>query len=259
MGKARKARQEALVFSRRGGRRKGAGRKPKGDRAGVPHVRRESFARGTPIHVTVRVLEGVPNLRSRKAVRVIAQAFEAARERLGMRLTQYSIQANHIHLIVEAADRRALSRAMKGLCVRIARRLNRATGRKGTVFADRYHAHILRTPREVRNAVRYVMENRRIHAERRGEIWHRKIDPFAGGPCPNRFLEACRALVAEPRSFILRKVWGLPWLRRSVAPPPAQFRICEPSRYRFQTGFAIRILRERPIRYRRLGSTRAAA
>jgi REP element-mobilizing transposase RayT len=191
-------------------------------------------------------------------MRAIAQAFEGARERLGMRLTQYSIQANHVHLIVEAADRHALSRAMKGLCVRIARRLNRATGRKGTVFADRYHAHILRTPREVRNAVRYVMENSRIHAERRGETWYRKLDPFAGGPCPNRFLEACRKLVAEPRSFILRKVWGLPWIRRTIASPPSQLRIGEP-RYRFPIESPIWILRERPSRYRRLDLARAVA
>lgn len=259
MGKATEAKQEVLVFSRRGGRRKGAGRKPKGDRPGVPHVRRESFPRGTPIHVTVRVRKGVPNLRSRKAVRVIAKCFEAACERLGMRLTQYSIQANHIHLIVEAVDRRALSRAMKGLCVRIAKRLNRATGRKGSVFADRYHAHVLRTPSEVRNAVRYVMENSRIHAERRGEIWYRKIDPFAGGPCPNRFLEACRKLVVEPRSYVLRKVWGLPWLRRSAAPPPAQLRICEPSSYRFVIDFPIRLVRERASRYRPAVPARAAA
>jgi REP element-mobilizing transposase RayT len=222
-------------------------------------VKRESFPRGTPIHVTVRVRKGVPNLRSRKAVRVVSKCFEAACERLGMRLTQYSIQANHIHLIVEAADRLALSRAMKGLCVRIAKRLNRATGRKGSVFADRYHAHILRTPREVRNAVRYVMENSRIHAERRGETWFRKIDPYAGGPCPNRFLDACRKLVVEPRSFILRKVWGLPWLSRSAAPPPAQLRICEPSPYRAVLDFPLPILRESPIRYRPTAPIRAAA
>jgi len=257
MGRIRKARQEMLVFSRRGGRRKGAGRKPKGDRPGVPHERRESFARGTPIHVTVRVLKGVPNLRSRKAMRVIAKSFEAARERLGMRLTQYSIQANHIHLIVEAADRHALSRAMKGLCVRIARRLNRATGRKGTVFADRYHAHILRTPREVRNAVRYVMENSRIHAERRGETWYRKVDPFAGGPCPNRFLEACRKLVAEPRSYILRKAWGLPWLYPPGAAPPAQLRICEP-RKRFRSPAALPHRVREPVGFFRYALPRAA-
>src|SRR5690606_2149675 len=63
--------QGLLVFSRRGGKRKGAGRKPKGPRAGVPHERREDFPSSAPIHVTVTVCKGVPNLRSRKAVRVV--------------------------------------------------------------------------------------------------------------------------------------------------------------------------------------------
>lgn len=220
MRKANHPRQQKLVFSRRGGRRKGAGRKPKGERAGVSHDRREEFPPSAPIHVTVRVLKGVPNLRSRKAVRVVRTCIRLARERLGMRLIQFSIQANHIHLIVEAEDRHALSRAMKGFSVRIARRLNRAFRRRGKVFADRFHAHVLRTPPEVRNAVRYVMENSRIHAERRGETWRHPIDPFAGGPCARRFLAACRALLVEPRSFMLRKAWHLPWLRRAEAAPP---------------------------------------
>lgn len=204
---------------RRGGRRPGAGRKPKGDRAGVPHLRRESFFSSTPVHVTVRVLKGTPNLRSRKAKRVVSGCLRAARDRLGVRLTQYSIQANHIHLIVEADDCQALSRAMKGFSVRIARRLNRAYGRKGKVFADRFHSHVLRTPWEVRNAVRYVMENSRIHALRRGEFLRHKIDPFAGGPCSQRFFKACRKLIAEPRTLLLRQAWKLSWIRRAVAAP----------------------------------------
>lgn len=105
-------------------------------------------------------------------------------------MSAFSIQANHIHLIVEARNRFALSRAMKGFSVRIAKRLNRAYGRRGQVFSDRFHAHVLRTPREVRHAVRYVMENSRIHAARRGERWSLAVDPFAGGPCPKRFLAA---------------------------------------------------------------------
>lgn len=220
MRRARKPIQEALVFSRRGGKRKGAGRKPKGPKPGVPHVRRPSFSASTPIHVTVRVAKGVPNLRSRKAMRVLTKSIHIAHERLGMRLTQFSIQTNHIHLIVEAENRHALSRGMKGFSVRIARHLNIAFGRKGKVFDDRYHAHILRTPTEVRNAIRYVKENSRIHAQRRGEIWRQAIDRFAGGPCKKSFLPACRSLVAEPRSFLLRVAWNLPYLRRS-SPPPA--------------------------------------
>lgn len=212
------------VVSRRGGRRPGAGRKPNGPRAGMPHERREQFSSSTPIHVTVRVDAGVPNLRSRKAMRVLTTSIRLAQQRLGMRLTQYSIQRNHIHLIVEAKDRHALARAMKGFSVRIARRLNLAFGRRGRVFADRYHAHILRSPREVRNAVRYVMNNSRIHAERRGEPWDHAIDPFAGGPCPQRFYQACRSLVVEPRSAILRRAWRLPWLRPPAEPPPLLIR-----------------------------------
>lgn len=185
-------------------------------RSGIPHVRRENFSASSPVHVTVRVCKGVPRLQSRVGMRVIRAAFSVARERLGMRITQYSIQANHIHLIVEATDRHALSRAMKGLCVRIARRLNRATGRKGQVFADRYHAHILRTPNEVRNAVRYVINNSRTHAKRAGRRWRWVIDPYAGGPCPKTFFESCQRLISEPRSYLLRVAWNLPWVRRQA-------------------------------------------
>lgn len=182
-------------------------------------MRRENFSSDSPVHVTIRVCKGVPRLQSRTGMRVIRSAFSIARDRLGMRITQYSIQANHIHLIVEAMDRHALSRAMKGLCVRIARRLNRAAKRRGQVFSDRYHAHILRTPREVRNAVRYVMNNSRTHAKRAGRPWRWTIDPYAGGPCTKSFLETCKSLIIEPRSYLLRTVWNLPFVKKD---PPSQ-------------------------------------
>jgi hypothetical protein len=70
---------------------------------------------------------------------------------------------NHIHLIVEAADRVALTRGAKGLAIRIARGLNRLMGSRGQVIAERYHARILRTPTEVRNAVHYVLANHAHH------------------------------------------------------------------------------------------------
>lgn len=213
MGARRNRRQRKFEFSR-------PARRSSTRTGRVPHVRREDFSPSCPIHVTVRVLHGVPNLRSRRAVRQVREAFKAARERLGMRITQYSIQAHHIHLVVEAKNRWALSRAMKGLCVRIARRLNRVSQRKGQVFADRYHAHVLRTPREVRNAVRYVMNNSFIHAERAGRPWRIGPDPFAGGPCPKRFFESCRALIIEPRTYLLRRAWNLPWRRKEAGPSP---------------------------------------
>lgn len=81
-----------------------------------------------------------------------------------MRVVHYSIQSNHVHCVVEAADRRALSRGMRGLDIRIARAVNRTLGRRGRVLGDRYHARTLRTSREVRNVLAYVLLNWRHHA-----------------------------------------------------------------------------------------------
>src|SRR5258706_15801448 len=110
-----------------------------------------------------------------------------------------------LHLIVEASDSVALARGIQGLCVRIARAVNRVLGRSGKVFADRYHARALRSPTEVANAVAYVLGNTMIHAARRG----RPVDPDAVD-----FLTSYghRQLVATPRTWLLRIGWtlGLP-------------------------------------------------
>jgi hypothetical protein len=95
---------------------------------------------------------------------LVFSVFRAAKERLGTRLVQFSLQSNHLHLIVETTGKGDLSRAMKGLAVRLARRLNGQLRRRGGVFADRYHSRALRTPREVRSALIYVLRNHHRHA-----------------------------------------------------------------------------------------------
>src|SRR5690349_4474081 len=96
-------RQTSFRFRTWGGKRKGAGRKPKGERAGVAHVARPRFSRPMPLHVTVRMAAGVFNLRSRRSFRVIQDVLNGAAKRFGMRVVQFSIQGNHAHLLVEAA------------------------------------------------------------------------------------------------------------------------------------------------------------
>ena len=95
-------------------------------------------------------------------------AFGEACERAAFRLVHYSIQANHVHLIVEAESATALGCGMKSLAARFARAVNRALGRNGPVLVDRYHLHTLKTPREVRRALAYVLLNARKHAARAG-------------------------------------------------------------------------------------------
>ena len=91
-------------------------------------------------------------------------ALAAGASRFGMRLVHFSVQSNHIHLIVEARDALALTRGMQGLMVRVARAVNRAASHNGKVFADHYFARELETPAEVRRAVRYVLDNAMLHS-----------------------------------------------------------------------------------------------
>ena len=84
-------------------------------------------------------MPGLPSLRGGRLFSEVRFALAAGRGRFGLRLVHFSVQSNHLHLIVEAADARALARGMQGLLVRVARAVNRTLVRRGRLFADRYH------------------------------------------------------------------------------------------------------------------------
>lgn len=135
------------------------------------------------MHVTLKVLPGAPVLRRGVCFRTIRGAFVAGKAKPGFRLVHFTVQTNHLHLICEAADKDQLSRGMQGLAILVAKRLNAKLGRKGKLFAQRYHARILRTPTEVRNALVYVLNNSRRHDPSASREW---VDPcssavFFGG------------------------------------------------------------------------------
>ena len=160
MGGKGKPKQLQLHLPTWGGQRKRKRRRKEQRRLGkVPHRKRPALWSRHPVHATWRVLPHVWNLRSRRCFSRIAQSFSLGRDRFGFRLVHFSVQGNHLHLVVEAEDERALARGMQGLGVRIAKALNRLMHRKGSVFADHYHARILRSPTQVANALAYVLMN----------------------------------------------------------------------------------------------------
>jgi REP element-mobilizing transposase RayT len=216
---ARRARtrpvQTELRLRTWGGRRKGAGRKPSGPRRRVPHVRRPAPKREHPQHVTIRFVDGVPSLRSAEAFACILAVFRAARGRFGMHIVEFSVLSNHIHLLVECERHHSLERGMRGLNTRLAKRLNRLFQRKGKLVAHRYHARALSTPQETRNALRYVLLNQRIHAERNGRRpppdW---IDSRSSGPlfpgwrrAPHDGGRLLDLGTSSPRTWLLRTGW----------------------------------------------------
>ncbi len=146
-----------------GGKRLGAGRKRLNPRLHVAHHTRPKLTHHVPVHVTLRMRKHVWNMRSRRCFRIIERSFIAGCQQFGFRLVHFSTQRNHFHLVCEADNKRALSRGIQGLAIRIAKGLNKLMLRAGSVFADRYHQHLLRTPSEVRHALNYVANNARHH------------------------------------------------------------------------------------------------
>jgi putative transposase len=184
----KRAQQGEFAFRTWGGRRKGAGRKPVGKTAGVAHVERAVLPPRFPLHVTWRMKEDVWNLRTRRCFGPMKTAMYAGATRFGFRLVHYAVMGNHLHMIVEAPDRRALTRAMKGLGVRVAKALNRVMGRNGRVVGDRYHARMLKTPTEVKRARHYLLTNARKHYGVVG------VDPYAS-----------QVAVVGARTWLLRR------------------------------------------------------
>lgn len=208
--------QKRLVFTesvRHGGRRKGAGRKRKGDRM-VPHRKRPEVMGGKPVHLTWKVIEGLPSLRQEELLGVIDGCFAGAMVRDGFRIVHWSMMSNHFHVIVEAACRSSMTAGVKGLKVRLARAINRWLGRKGSVFVGRCFEEVLTCARQVRRCVRYVLENAKRHA---GRAWvpAGELDPFssagwfegwrgAGARQLERWRRGRRRCVALPIATILR-------------------------------------------------------
>jgi hypothetical protein len=159
-----------------GGRREGAGRPLSKFRKWVPRGIREDFDPRHPNHVTLRLLDGGPRLRKKTIYRMVR---EVMRHVLcdDFRICHYSLQGNHLHLVIEARDKIVRGQQLKVFASMVAKRLNRLRGTHGRVFGDRYHVRVLRTPTEVRNCLCYVLNNWRHH--RADQPW--ATDPFSSG------------------------------------------------------------------------------
>jgi len=198
-----------------GGARPGAGRK-KSVRRGGPHRSRPDLAKQHPVHVTLRLNRF--ELRNGTVYRVIHRVLAVLLDEPGFRVVHISIQNNHLHLLVEANGKRALTRGMQRFSIRTARALGVALGHGGKIFPWRYHAKQITTPRQARNALAYVLNNWRRHRE---DLSHpikmaAKLDPYSTGMHFDGWIGAPRFKlsdyyvplpVSRPTTDLLRRDW----------------------------------------------------
>jgi REP element-mobilizing transposase RayT len=224
VGKARKTHVQQLIRwpnaagdlrgrKREGGKGRGKHKlgRPKKANGGQPHDPRPQIDGQKPVHITLRVVRDIGRLRKRACYAAIREAAITLLRHEDCRVTQLSIQGTHIHMLVEADDRRSLSRGMQAFQISAAKHLNAAVSRagswwqrrrlaragqaltkrrKGRVFSDRYHARVITTPMQARRELAYVLNNWRKHGEDRKAIARNWIvDPFSTGWCFNGWRE----------------------------------------------------------------------
>jgi REP element-mobilizing transposase RayT len=203
--------QLSFTIRTHGGARKNAGRKPSGTRRRVPHCTRAHHDARHPVHVTMRAVALPRSLRTRALFAVIRTALaRACDDRL--RVCEFSVQSNHLHLLVESDSDSGLRSGLHGLAIRAAKAINRVFGRRGRVWEDRYHARALATPREVRHALVYILQNWRKHG--RGA---RGIDPCSSAASFDGWKQRLAQVtgskpLATARTWLAR--WG--WRRRGL-------------------------------------------
>ena len=214
--KRARPKQGDLPFRQHGGARPGAGRKPTGDKSGVLHRERVELTKHQPTHITLKLRSGLRPLRRPAERTALLAVFAIGCDRGGFRLVHFAIQNDHLHLIAEATDRAAMRSGMQGLSIRVARALNKLWQRRGKVFADRYHERALSTPREVRNALVYVLANSRHHAANGRMVRNEQaIDIFSSAPWFDGFreaftvrgIDAIERPTADAKSWLLQKGW----------------------------------------------------
>ncbi len=200
---ASRAKQLEFVIRQHGGRRAGAGRKACGPRRNVAHSARGPHDRHAPVHVTLRA--ALPASLRAPAVFAVVRTALARASRAAFGIVAFSVQHDHVHLVVEADDATSLSRGIQGLAIRVAKSVNRVLGRRGRVWADRFHARDLTSPRAVRNALVYVLQNHRKHGHDRGQ----RLDPCSSA----RWFQGWRKVVTEAASapVVTARTWLARW------------------------------------------------
>ncbi len=214
--------QQPLHFRTHGGKRPGAGRPARGPRSSEKHQPRPAIDARHPLHVVIRARPGL-KLRRRAGWLAVRHGLAVTCRRSDFRICHVSVQGNHVHLIVEADTHVSLARGMQGFQIACARRFNLQTRRSGGVFADRYHPRPLRTLRETRNALAYVLNNWRRHRE---DLHARDLafDPFASARAFDGWAGDPRRSQLEFVPVVMPTTWHLThgWRRHGPIAPHAR-------------------------------------
>jgi len=174
----------------------------------IYHHSRPHLLSGKPVHVTIKTDKNIiPNLRNKILYKEIRASFKRARL-LGIRIIHFTVQRDHIHFLIEAQNKKQLGQSMRALSISLTKRLSRVLAKKIKALKTRYHLHILKSLKEIKNVANYIQNNGKKHrVVLNKDFYSSHISPQDFDPTEPflKFLEDLKAVLSFPRFWATRK------------------------------------------------------
>ncbi|MEI8348179.1 MAG: transposase [Pseudomonadota bacterium] len=182
----RKNNQQPTLFNPKAA---GRPRISRSDKTPVPHRLREEIPKKKPVHVVWHLNPHVPPCRRKNILLIFKKAVLKGRL-MGLKVIHFSLMNNHLHLLIETENKKALAKALQSFAISFTKRLKNFNGLKKTpIFKERYFCHILKSLREVKHAIHYILMN-----GKKAGLSRYDIDPYSSAInlrslCPKLFPE----------------------------------------------------------------------
>ncbi|MBC7430062.1 MAG: transposase [Bacteriovorax sp.] len=191
MKKTRKDTQLSLTNFKRAGR-------PAINDRGIRHIRRDRITKPTSMHLTIKVREYKADIKSKRILRALHHAIIRARLKK-LKVIHYTLEYNHVHLLVEASDHKVMHRGMQALGISLSKSINKIKCLKGTVYKHRYHLKRLTSTQQLKNVLHYIFNNG-IHHKRTSSI----LDPYNSMPAEMRLEHIYKSVAKKIQADINR-------------------------------------------------------
>ncbi len=151
MKKIRKNTQLTLI------NRKGAGRPALHD-PGIRHTNRPHIKKPASLHLTIKVKKKKAEIKNKSVLKILKRAILNARKQ-GLRVIHFSLEYDHVHLLIEADNNLILGKGMQAFGVTLSKAINRLKKLKGGVYKHRYHFRQISSTRELKIVMNYIFTN----------------------------------------------------------------------------------------------------
>jgi REP element-mobilizing transposase RayT len=135
---------------------------------GIRHISREDIKKPTSLHLTIKVRENKADIKNKQILKALHHSIKRARMKR-LKIVHYTLEYNHIHLLVEAEIKQLVHQGMQAFGISLAKKINTIKRLKGTVYKHRYHLRKINSPRDLKNVLHYIFNNG-IHHKRTSNV-----------------------------------------------------------------------------------------